>query len=230
MNLIVVLFFFTNFIFCFVFTVALARVHYWSLSLPNTKEAKFRPQSWSGLIFVWTIPIRNQIGFLRSPKSIQGFFKSASPNIQEGAQDQIESESKSTKHSNPNPIPNQTNFRKTTYKIKKLASTTSAMQLLTGARTGVASGASKSGAHVRPHARSQAANATAAAHHGVEACGHQRGGPCGCQATWARRSRPPGRLSATIGRLEGAARAATRDAGHAAAGAPGLAARDRRDV
>ena len=52
MNLIVVLFFFTNFIFCFVFTVALARVHYWSLSLPNTKEAKFQPQSSSRLIFV----------------------------------------------------------------------------------------------------------------------------------------------------------------------------------
>ena len=55
-----------------------------------------------------------------SPKSIQQFFKSASPNLQEGAQDQIESESKSTKHSNPNPIPNQTNFKKTTYKIKKI--------------------------------------------------------------------------------------------------------------
>ena len=87
-----------------------------------------------------------------------------------------------------------------------MASTTSAMQLLTGARTGVASGASTSGAHVRPHARSQAANAMAAAHHGVEACGHQGRGPCGRQGTWARRSRPPGRLSATAGRLDGAAR------------------------
>ena len=80
------------------------------------------------------------------------------------------------------------------------------MQLLTGARTRVASGASTLGAHARPHARSQAANATAAAHHGVEACGHQGRGPCSRQGTWARRSRPPGRLSATAGRLDGAAR------------------------
>jgi len=78
--------------------------------------------------------------------------------------------------------------------------------LFTGARTGVVSGASTLGARDRPRARSQAANATAAAHHGVEACGHQGRGPCSRQGTWARRSRPPGRLSATAGRLDGAAR------------------------
>ena len=45
----------------------------------------------------------------------------ASPNRQEGARDQIECESKSTQHSDPNPNPSQTNFRKTTtYKIKTI--------------------------------------------------------------------------------------------------------------
>jgi hypothetical protein len=87
----------------------------------NQPKIQIEAKKSSKFFFIWTIPIRNQIGFLRSPKSIQGLFKLASPNRREGAQDQIECESKSTQHSDSNPNPNQTDFRKTTtYKIKTI--------------------------------------------------------------------------------------------------------------
>jgi len=73
-------------------------------------------------------------------------------------------------------------------------------------------------------------SATKPRHGFVEACGQQECGPRGHHGAWTRRSRLPGRLSATAGRFNGAARAANRYVGLMAAGAPGLAARRRRDT